>query len=470
MSDCCKSSNGDKLYHNVPQIEPISLKGKNRVLEALLMKEVKLPYAEQTHEVCWEPHTQSLFVTQLSNSTLVRLTVDEKGMLRDEMEAWSIGPENGALHNASVSYSHKGHIWLSLQALNTLLLVDVNPGDDFLKVKEIYQVPTFIMVDGKKQHVGTPHCMRESPTTGNIWACLKGALDEDHPCAKVSPCCDPVKLKAAMDEHEKNPEFDIHFPDGFAVWQLDRSKYNPKCPLGAKGGKIHDCLKSPVMSTLDNNNNMWVAQDKSPTVLFVNGSTGETEQIAVPWPIGTNEAKKHTGAGIATAPDGSVWMAQLEATGSMVRIDPATKKCVLYELEAPSWAQSLRMIHMDFNKASIGAHHNRIYAICSSLLNDESSDALIIMNMCRGWKDVLGIRIVPLPSQLSACHRICYCDIEDNDDDCDDGSVFITEMTKAKLLQVKVNHDVRMNLIEHEQYENEGFECHKYKLTDTIES
>ena len=42
---------------------------------SLLVKEVHLPFSEQTHEVVFEPRTRCLFVTQMSNSVLVRVPV-----------------------------------------------------------------------------------------------------------------------------------------------------------------------------------------------------------------------------------------------------------------------------------------------------------------------------------------------------------------------------------------------------------
>ena len=39
------------------------------------MKEVKLPKAAQTHEVCFEPVSRCLFISQMSDSVLVRIPV-----------------------------------------------------------------------------------------------------------------------------------------------------------------------------------------------------------------------------------------------------------------------------------------------------------------------------------------------------------------------------------------------------------
>ena len=45
------------------------------------------PFSEQTHEVCYEPQTKCLFVSQMSNSVLVRIPVGEDGLLLDDQDA-----------------------------------------------------------------------------------------------------------------------------------------------------------------------------------------------------------------------------------------------------------------------------------------------------------------------------------------------------------------------------------------------
>lgn len=458
------------LKHKLPEIIKLDSTATNKMREALEMKEVKLPHATQTHEVCWDPVTKALFVTQMTNSTLVRIGVDSRGMLLDEQEAWRVGPENGGLHNASLSYKYPGCLWLSLQYLNLLVLVDVRP-ENMLEIKQIYQVPSYLKTsDGEIKHVGGPHCTRECPYTGNLWACLKGALDDqknNNPCGKLSQCCNPAPLKEHMESHSKDPSFDIKIPNSYAVWQLKPEEYNPDSECGGKGGKLYHCRNSPPMLALDSNGNAWIPQDQSDTIMYINQKKKVSLQLKVPWPEDAKVNERHTGPGIATSPDGSIWMVQLETMASMVRINPLTQEMILYEIQTPEWARGIRMIHLDFRAGSVAGHHNRIYAISSTLLQDESTDALFIMNLSGDWKTIEGVRVVPLPSQGSACHRITYCEIEDGDNEVDDGSVFITELTLSKLLQVKINDDVVMSrLIENIHTGPDGFEHRKYTMTD----
>ena len=103
---------------------------------------MKLGFAQETHEVIFEPETMAIYVSQMTDSVLVKVEVDPAtGLLKDEQTYWHIGEINNefvyvdgertnttmhaGLHNVSLCYSRPGCLWLSLQYANTLLLVDV---------------------------------------------------------------------------------------------------------------------------------------------------------------------------------------------------------------------------------------------------------------------------------------------------------------------------------------------------------
>ena len=163
-----------------------------------------------------------------------------------------------------------------------------------LHVRKIIQVPTMMTkVEGgetKTVHVGGPHCMRECPVTGDIWAGLKGAL-KDSPCGKggahKSSCCDPEQLEMNMKllkdlgtgSHDTPP------PDDWAVWRLTPSKYDPRAEDGAKGGTLYSCRNSPPMLDFDGHGNCYVPQDASDTMLVINPKSDKPcTQLEVPFP------------------------------------------------------------------------------------------------------------------------------------------------------------------------------------------
>ena len=142
------------------------------------IREVRLPRATETHELCYEPKTGCVFCSQMSNSVLVRIPIGADGLLLEEQDAWHVGPVDasgdglGGLHNLSLSRKHEGCIWVSLQFLNEVLLVDAAT----MAIRRILKTPTMLVRGGgdrKAVRVGGPHCVRECGETGLIWVALK---------------------------------------------------------------------------------------------------------------------------------------------------------------------------------------------------------------------------------------------------------------------------------------------------------
>eukprot|EP00929_Paragymnodinium_shiwhaense_P035675 TRINITY_DN19223_c0_g1_i2.p1 TRINITY_DN19223_c0_g1~~TRINITY_DN19223_c0_g1_i2.p1 ORF type:complete len:567 (+),score=72.85 TRINITY_DN19223_c0_g1_i2:46-1746(+) len=465
------------LKHEPPAFdffEPVENEGL-----PVVIKEIKLPKADQTHEVCFEPVTACVFVSQMSNCTLVRIPLGPDGLLADVQDAWKIGVRNekgdgiSGIHNISLSYKNPGCLWMSLQYPNQLLLVDARP-EHTMRVRSILEVPTLFTDpgSGKTVRVGGPHCMRECPVTGEIWVGLKGAL-KDAPCGERknrkdggSSCCDPEKLKENMTELAKLGR-DTPLPDGWAVWRVALNEYNPTAEGGAKGGSLHPCLKSPPMLTFDKRGNVYVPQDGADILLYVDRATGAAEQLKVPFPA-SGATPRITGPSAATGPDGAVWISLLGSYNALVRFDPDKEnKRTLYEFGGPPWCKKLRLIHIAFSAASDGDDYNRIYALASDLLDDEAVNAVVVLRMDDKWRTCLGRRIVPLPTQDCACHRIEFIDATIAGRGRRSRSIAITELASSKLLQIKVR-----NLLDMEQVQEtisidaDGFEVRSYTSGD----
>uniref|UniRef100_A0A7S2MTY3 Uncharacterized protein n=1 Tax=Haptolina brevifila TaxID=156173 RepID=A0A7S2MTY3_9EUKA len=292
---------------------------------------------------------------------------------------------------------------------------------------------------------------------------------------------------------------DTPLPDGWAVWQLTPSKYDPTAPDGARGGKMYPCLKSPPMLDFDDEGNVYCPQDSCDTVLYINRSTQQAQQLEVPFPERTAEGSKFpkmagdeyrthtkkggvpysgsgypriTGPAIATAPNGSIWMTLLGTYNSMVRFDPdPSKKPILYEFGGPPWAVNLRLIHLTFSDSKYADGVSRIYAIASDLLDDSAVNSVVILQFKtekdRGeqFKTCVGQRIIPLPTQDCACHRISFVDAEIADKPRRSRSIVISEMQSSKLLQIKVGNVLQtQRVIEKISTNAEGFEVRSYTL------
>ena len=107
-----------------------------------------------------------------------------------------------------------------------------------------------------------------------------------------------------------------------------------------------------------------------------------------------------------------MWMSLLGSHNALVRIDPEdNNRRVLYEFQGPNWCKTLRLIHLAFSTPDkFGDDHNRIYALATDLLDDDAVNAVVILRFDPKWTTCLARRIIPLPTQDCACHRVAFID------------------------------------------------------------
>ena len=461
----------------------------------VLFKEVRVPRAEQTHEVVYEPVTKCVFVSQMSNSVLVRIPVCPGGMLLDDQDAWHVGPvgENGdglgGLHNLSLSAKWPGHLWVSLQFCNEVFLIEAAT----MKIKHMLKVPTLLVRPDKTAvRVGGPHCIRECGQTGVIWVALKGSIachpaetpdnaakgsaDSDAPAlvkAKQRVCCNPKLLADRMTKLDKLG-YNAPPPEGFAIWKVDPKDYDPTAADDAHGGALYECRPSPPMSTIDKNCDCWTAQDvgsAEPCVLKIDSRTGECTQVDVPPPpVCCDVTGKMTGPAIGTAPDGAVWCSLLGGDGAFVRICPDTGARSLYEFESPAWSKKQRIIHFAFhthydawcifrNQKVVLDKLNIMFAISSNLCDDDALN-MVTMYVFYGdsWSEIWGCRCVPLPTQSCSCHRVTV--VEDGVPP-EDQSVVISELHTSRLFQMKIHNLINfLEIFNEVEYPPDGEPTH----------
>ena len=114
-----------------------------------------------------------------------------------------------------------------------------------------------------------PHCIRECGVTGEIWVALKGSI-ACHPAetpdrveathgnhgskslkrAKERVCCSAKALKQRMAQLEALG-YNSPPPEGFAIWRLKPSDYDPDALDGMCGGRLYETKPSPPMTSLD---------------------------------------------------------------------------------------------------------------------------------------------------------------------------------------------------------------------------
>ena len=138
-----------------------------------------------------------------------------------------------------------------------------------------------------------------------------------------------------------------------------------------------------------------------------------------------------------------------------------------FQIGGPPWCKTLRLIHLAFSANDGVDRMNRIYALASDLLEDEAVNALVILRFDQQWKRCLGRRIIPLPTQDCACHRVAFIDAHIEGKMMASRSVAITELASSKLLQIKVRNLLHMQEL-HETITSDadGFEVRKYTAAD----
>ena len=91
---------------------------------------------------------------------LVRIPVGADGLLRDDQDAWNVGPQHpksgdglAGLHSLSRSTAHPGCLWLTLQFANSLILLDAAT----MAVRQVIKCPQLhTRSDGTLVRVGEP--------------------------------------------------------------------------------------------------------------------------------------------------------------------------------------------------------------------------------------------------------------------------------------------------------------------------
>ena len=81
------------------------------------------------------------------------------------------------------------------------------------------------------------------------------------------------------------------------------------------------------------------------------------------------------------------------------------------------------------------------YAICSNLIDDASTNALVVLQLGCGdegaWDQITSMKEVPLLTQDSCCHRVCPCVAGIP---TEKQSVVVTELASSRVMQLQLHH------------------------------
>jgi hypothetical protein len=109
--------------------------------------------------------------------------------------------------------------------------------------------------------------------------------------------------------------------EGYAAWLINPEDYDENAADGAMGGQLFESLAKPVNCAADTKGRVIVGQDANAYVMSIDTSVSPAtaKQIAL-------EASKTptAGPGVVAAPDGSVWVACIMASGYINRFRPGS--------------------------------------------------------------------------------------------------------------------------------------------------
>src|SRR5262245_9815028 len=211
--------------------------------------EYPLPAASMTHELAQVSGQNLLVISQMDNSTLLKVAVDPATGKPEAAAAFQIGSMMGGLHGLVASKAYPGHIWCTFQFDNQLALVD--PGNGLDAVPVIRQkIP--IPAPGRGPH----GIIEEGP---NVWTTLK---DSAHVLRVNHTTLTDVTLCPA----ERKPIFVARHPTS---------------------GKF------------------YASQDQSSQILCMDEQGKRISSTAIPAAEGT------TPVGLIAGPDGNIWFTLL---------------------------------------------------------------------------------------------------------------------------------------------------------------
>ena len=236
---------------------------------------------------------------------------------------------------------------------------------------------------------------------------------------------------------------------------------------GAKGGVLYPCLKSPPMLDFDAEGNCYVPQDGVDTMLVIEPKSG-VRAAECPLPGERVDAADHRARSHRARRLGLDVAARLVQHAREDRPGQRPEADAL-RIWRPAVAQEGAADPPRLLGGRRPRRANRIYALASDLLDDEAVNAVVIL-LDVTWSTCVGRRIIPLPTQDCACHRVAFIDAQIPGRAMSSRSIAITELASSKLLQIKTrNIRDTSRLVETVSTDADGFEVRQYATAEDCE-
>ncbi|KAG0277327.1 hypothetical protein BGZ96_002912 [Linnemannia gamsii] len=305
-----------------------------------------LPYAVQTHEVIRVPNTNVILISQMSNSVLLKATVNNQGIIQD-IGAFQLGQNTSALHGLALSKNYPGHVWVTLQKDNKLVLLDP-------MVKSISFPPTVIKeIDVPAPGLG-PHYVGEYGD--ELWSTLQDSSD-------------------VLRINYKTP-----------------SDYT-----------IYKGLPRPIfIAQHPDNGQFYTGEDNSASIMKIEPATNKTTQLSIPSSAGV------TPVGLIAGPKGhGIWFTLLgnatHGTGTIGNLH-ADDTITYHTLSSSPLSSNASLLHLAFDPKA--KTNYTIWLLASSIINSSALDMIIKVTFDESWSKIVSEDIVVTPTHLNKAHRI----------------------------------------------------------------
>ncbi|KAF9149420.1 hypothetical protein BG015_008795 [Linnemannia schmuckeri] len=305
-----------------------------------------LPPAVQTHEVIRVTDTNVILISQMSNSVLLKATVDDRGVITD-IGAFQLGQNTSALHGLALSQRYPGKVWVTLQKDNKLVLLDpiVNSTSKSPEVLKEIDVPA--------PGLG-PHYVGEYGD--ELWSTLQDSSDV------------------------------------LRINYNDPSNYT-----------IYTGLPRPIfIAQHPDNGKFYTGEDNSASIMKIDPATNTTTQLPIPDTAGM------TPVGLIAGPPGrGIWFTLLgnstQGTGTIGNLH-ADDTITFHKLSSSPLSEKAALLHLAFDPEADTNY--TLWLLASSIINSSALDMIIKVTFDAEWTKIVSEDIVVTPTQLNKAHRI----------------------------------------------------------------
>jgi len=243
--------------------------------------EYPLPAASMTHELARVTGQDLLVISQMDNSTLLKVAVDPANGRPLEVAGFPIGSMMGGLHGVTASSAYPGQIWCTFQFDNKLVRVD--PGSALDTAPVITQeIP--IPAPGRG-----PHGIIE--VGSDLWSTLKDSahvLRINHTNAADYALCPAERKPIFVARHPASGEFYASQDQSSQILRMDaRGRRISSTPIPAAQGA------TPVGLIAGPDGNIWFTLLNAPGTFGRIGSDGEFSWFRLTTSVGKTAGLLH---------------------------------------------------------------------------------------------------------------------------------------------------------------------------------